>query len=337
MSRATLLDVARAAGVDPSTASRILRGESGQRVREETRARILRAAADLDYRPNPIARGLRSARTYSLGILVPQLDNPVFAAAILGAEAAAEARGYSLLISHRRPGVSGAGHYRRLSEANRVDGLLVATLDEDRALDAELDAVTIPHVVLNQFRPSAPVCVVMDTRAAARIALDHLLSLGHRRIAHLAGRTGGFNAAQRLAGYEDALRAAGLSLEPGLVATAGYTAEGGAEAMRAILARGRPPSAVFAATLISAAGALGVLHEAGLRVPEDVSIISVHDAPLARLLYPPLTTVRLPTERMGYLAAVALADLVEGRQPALVAPLPPDGLIERGSTAPARS
>lgn len=328
--RPTLSDVARLAGVDMSTVSRVLRGEQTQRIRAETRERIEAAARQLSYRPNALARALRTARTQTLGIVVPQLDNPVFASAIEGAEAAAAAQGFSMLIAHHSFGSADSGVYRRLSEGNRIDGLLVASLDEDQTLLPELEATGTRFVLFNRLLEGSPHCVVLDSRAAACMAVDHLASLGHRRIAHLAGRPGGFNARERLAGYLEGLARHGIAFDPALVATAGYTAEGGVEAMRKLLEQ--RPSAVMAATLVSAAGAMTVLHEAGLRIPQDISVVGLHDAPVATMLYPPLTTVRMPTARMGQLATEMLVALVRGEKPAPIPPLAPEALVVRAST-----
>lgn len=330
--RPRLSDVARMAGVDISTASRVLRGETNQRIRTETRERILESARSLDYSPNTLAQGLRTSRSLSLGLIVPQLDNPVFSSAIRGAERSAANRGYSLLIAHRESGSTDAV-YHRLSHGNRVDGLLVASLDDDSLLREELDSTRVPFVLLNRQLPGSPYCVVLNSRAAAAIAVDHLAELGHTRIAHLAGRPGGFNAGERLAGYRDGLQRRGIAFDPELVAVAGYTAEGGANAMLSILAL--KPTAVLGATLVTAAGAMAVLHDAGLQIPRDVSVIGLHDAPVATMLYPQLTSVRMPTELMGEIASDLLIDLVNGTVPEPVAPLAPDGLVRRASTGPA--
>ena len=333
--RATIFDVAAAAGVDASTVSRVLRGEVSQRVRAETRERIVEAARRLDYRPNVIARSLRSAKTFSLGIVVPQLDNPVFAMAIEGAEQGARERGYSLLISRLEPGDPEAGLYERLSQLNRVDGLLVATLDEDRLLLDSLARARVPFVVLNRRVPDIANCVALDSRTAARLAIDHLAGLGHRRIGHLAGRLDGFNGRERLAGYREGLVAHGIAWDPDLVVAAGYTAPGGATAMAALLDRSpEPPTAVFAATLVSATGELSVLHARGIPVPGRVSVIALHDSLIAEMLHPPLTTVGLPAVAMGRQGALGLIDLIEGVRTEVGAVLPPDGLVRRASTAP---
>lgn len=332
--RPNLKDVARLAAVDVSTASRVLNGSATQRVSDETRARILKVAKALDYRPNSLARGLRTSRVFALGIVVPQLDNPVFSSAIRGAELAASALGYSLIISHRDPGRAAEGEYKRLTGAHRVDGLLVASLDEDRGLIEALEETGVPFVLMNRRIGSAP-AVALDSEEAARVGVEHLLKLGHRRIAHLAGRLEGFNGRARLAGFQAGLKAYGLPFDPDLVEAAGYTVEGGKQAMEALLARLHPrPTAVLAATVVSAAGALAALHEAGLDIPADVSVVAIHDAPIAAMVYPALTTVQTPTESMGARAVELLVRLIGGEQ--LEAPplLAPNGLVLRRSTAP---
>jgi LacI family transcriptional regulator len=333
LQRANLKDVARLAGVDVSTVSRVLNGSSTQRVSEETRARILAAAETLEYRPNALARGLRTSRVFALGIVVPQLDNPVFSSAIRGAELAASALGYSLIISHRDPGRAAEGEYKRLTVTHGVDGLLVASLDEDRGLIGALEETGVPFVLMNRRIGDAP-AVALDSQEAARVGVEHLLDLGHRRIAHLAGRLEGFNGRARLAGYQAALAARGLPLDPDLVESAGYTVEGGTRAMQALLARLHPrPTAILAATVVSAAGALAALHEAGLGIPSDISIVAIHDAPIAAMVYPALTTVQTPTESMGARAVELLIRLIAGEKPASPPLLPPSGLILRRSTA----
>ena len=330
MSRITLSDVARAAGVDVSTASRVLRGEKSQRVSVETRAKINQAAADLNYHPNAIARGLRTSRTYSIGIVVPQIDNPVFASAIQGAERAADTMGYSLIISHREPG-NAANNIAKLSHMNRVDGLLVASLDDDAVLASDLENAAVPHILINRTLPGSQDSVVLNSRKASEMAVEHLIELGHTRIAHLGGRPGGFNAQLRFDGYKSALQRSGIPHKPELVTFAGYTADGGRAGMRKLLPF--EPTAVFAATLMSAAGAMLAIHDAGISIPEQISIISLHDARMADILYPPLTTVPLPTEEMGRIATFQLIKKIEGKQLDQVEPLEPGGLKIRASTA----
>lgn len=332
-----LKEVAEAAGVDTSTASRVLNNQTGQRVAPETRDRILAAADSLGYRPNAIARALRTARSRTLGIAVPQLDNPVFAQIILGATAAAHARGYELLISLVDDASAPTNVYERLAEANRVDGLLVATLEDEATLRRTLQRASVPHVVVNRRVRGVTNFVALDNFEATRTATEFLLSLGHRRIGHLAGRITGYNGSQRLAGYEAALREAGIEPDAALVSEAGYTLEGGERATHAMLNIRRRPTAILAATVLSGAGALKALRAADVRVPEDLSVISIHDMPIAEMLQPPMTALRLPTQQMGAVATDGLIDLIEEKVKSISQVLKPEGLIVRASTAPPKA
>lgn len=335
---ASLADVARKAGVDASTASRALSGDGAHRISDATRKRIASAARALGYRPNLLARALRKARSNSLGLVVPQLDNPVYAQMIMGAEAAARERGYALLIVHVGENESGMEAIDRLTRTSRVDGLLFSSLDDEAVLAPALRRAGVPSVVLNRRARGAPNCVSLDTRSAAVTAVAHLIGLGHRRIAHLTGRPGAAGAKDRLDGYRDALRAAGLRFDPRLVASGGYSAEAGERAMHDVLSRGAPrPTAVFAATLLAAAGALKALRAHALQVPRDLSIATLHDSIVAEVLDPPLTTVRLPTQRMGYEAAKGLIDLIEGRVKRVFRVLAPLELAVRSSATPPRT
>lgn len=332
--RATLSDVARAADVDTSTASRVLNGDPRHRAGAGTRERVLAAAKALGYQPNPLARGLRTARSSTLGIAVPQLENPVFPEIILGAERAARERGYALLISHSDDAGGDARHYEHLARVSRVDGLLVATLEDDKRLARSLARAAVPFVVLNRKLAEAGNHVVFDNVAAARMATEHLLALGHRRIAHLAGSAGGYNGVRRLAGYRAALEAAGVAFDPSLVTESGYTFGGGERALHALMDRGRPPTAAVTSTILAAAGALKGLHARSIRVPQELSIVGIHDAAIAEMLHPPLTTVRLPLREMGARATHALIDLIERKSEAVACELAPEGLVLRASTAP---
>ncbi|RJF91811.1 LacI family transcriptional regulator [Noviherbaspirillum saxi] len=334
--RATLNDVAQQAGVDVSTASRVLRGDQNQRVAEETRQRILETAKRLEYQPNMTARSLRAAKTFTLGIAVPQLDNPVFSQMIIGAERGARDRGYSLLIAHIEEGSSDDDAYERLASANRVDGLLITTLDDNSVVLAAAKKTRVPVVILNRTVEGIENSIYFESGEAAKMAMRHLIGLGHTRIAHLSGQLNPSTGIGRFAGYSEALAEAGIPYDPKLVAVSGYTIKGGAEAMRAILNQaGEPPTAVFPITLAAATGAIMAVQQYGLRVPQDLSVVTVHDGPIAEAIFPPLTTVQMPVEKMGYDGATGLIDLIEGRQTNIRSALRPLQLVVRGSTGPA--
>lgn len=327
-----LVDVARLAGVDVSTVSRVIRGDGGQRVREETRQRINEAVLELGYRANAMARGLRTSRSQTLGLILPRLDNPVFTDTFEGVEAAARARGYSVLISHRFENNS-ENAYMQLTEANRVDGLLVISYDSDDKLLDSLANVRVPIVMLNRRGIKGYGYVAHDSYAAALLATKHLLELGHRRIGHLAGNLGGYNGSSRLRGYQDALAEFGVLEDPQLVLEIGYDAEAAVNATRLLIQRNSSkPTAIFAATLTTAAGAIRALHEDGYVLPDDMSVVTLNDGPLAKLLYPQMTTVVLESYQMGEEGTNHLIDMIETKKKPRSLTLQPRGMAIRGST-----
>ncbi|WP_422771103.1 LacI family DNA-binding transcriptional regulator [Plantactinospora sp. WMMC1484] len=331
--RSTLADVAALAQVDRSVVSRLINNDPALSIRESTRKRVLDAIAMLGYRPHAAARSLRTARTRTLGLLIPDFANPVYAEIIKGAEQAAAAVGSALVTGSASAG-GNAQTYLSLLGDGRVDGLLLAT-GISTAEEAELARLRLPWLLLNRSGEGHRHVTLDDERAAA-IAVEHLVALGHTRIGHLAGPRGADTARRRRAGYTRAVRRAGLAAESGLVVAADYTAEGGATAMTRLLRLPQPPTAVFVANVASAIGALHAAQEHRVRVPGDVSVIAVHDLPLAAYLAPPLTTVRMPLVRLGARAV----ELLLGSDPD--APITetvrePIELVLRDSTAPAGS
>jgi len=329
----TLRDVAAATGVDVSTISRVLQNKG--RVSEETRTRILETAERLGYRGNPVARALKTAKSSTLLMVVPQIENPIFASAIIGAEIEARSRGFALLVSYDK----GDGREIIFSDIFRssiVEGVIIASFDDDNRLRQVLKSTDLPHVVLNRHLAGDENCVAIDTRRAARIGVEHLIAMGHRRIGHLAGRLGRFNGDMRRRGWVDAMAAAGLDHGDHLVVQAGYSPEEVPTAVDKLLDVG--VTAIHAATLLTAVAAIARLHERDVRVPEDVSVVTMHDDLLARVVYPQVTTVALPSQEMGRMAVRRLIDLIQrvppdGAQPTGNILLPPDDLIVRASVA----
>lgn len=329
---ATLRDVAQAAGVDISTVSRVLQNKG--RVSDATRARIVAASESLGYQANPAARALKTSRSLTILMVVPQIENPIFASAILGAEAEARRRGYALVVAYDAGG-NGSAIIRDVSNVNLIEGVIIASFDEDDRLRQTLASAGRPYVILNRFLPGDSNCVAIDTRTAAHNGVRHLIELGHRRIGHLAGRLGRFNGEMRLQGWSEALEEAGLDRGQDLVAEAGYDPDRVPEGVDRLLAA--EVTAIHAATLLTGAAAIARLHVLGKRVPDDISVVTMHDDLLARVVYPEVTTVALPTHMMGRVAAQRLVSLIEGDTDAHAGPsgtilLPPDDLIIRGSS-----
>lgn len=331
---ATLKDVAFKAGVDRSTVSRVLRNDPALSIRPETRERILKAARLLRYQPDAIARGLKLRRTFTLGMLVPLMDHPTFPEMIRGAEQAAREAGYLLVLSHAADDAALVPEHLRLVQQNRVDGLLVATSYLGDSVVSELQYLGTPYIFVNRKPETGENYVRTDDESAARTAVRHLLELGHRRIVHLAGPLQTDNAQRRLQGYKQALKDYKVRFDASLVEESGFYPEHGRDGMLRALQKNPDITAVFGANIAVAAGALQTLREQKVRVPQQMSVISIHDAPLAELVNPPLTTVKVPLFEVGYEAARQLVGMVEQKAEAKGKMLSEESLILRGSTAP---
>ena len=334
--RRTILDVARVAGVHPSTVSRALHRADAP-LSAETRRKVLAAVERLEYRPSIIARGLRLQRTRTLGMLVPDITNPFFPPIIRGAEEAARERGYELVLCNTDDAPDRENASLRLLRERQADGVLIAT---SRMADATLALVRrerFPFVLVNRgSRVPADLSVEVDNERIASSVVAHLASLGHRRIAHIAGPLSTTTGAGRAAGYRDALRDHGIAPEPSLLVEAtAFSDDAGSDAARRLLAAA--PTAIFAANDLLMLGALRAAREKGLAIPSDLSLVGVNDIPLVGLIEPPLTTVRVPGREMGQIAARMLVAVLEHEPVARKHALVEATLIVRGSTAaPAR-
>lgn len=331
----TIKDVAEAAGVSIATVSRALHGLP--RVSEATRQRVLAAAADLRYVASPSAASLASGQTNAIGVVAPFVNRWFFAAIVHSAEERLRRAGYDLLLyslgtdaEERRRAFSGT------LLRKRVDAVLVLGLHPTEEEVAALSAAGGPVAIVGKDVPGWA-SVRIDDRAAARSAVRHLIDLGHRRIGFIGGEADDpLHSAlpgDRQAGYRTELAAAGLPADPGLEVAGGFTVSGGHEAATRLLALPERPSALFAASDEMAMGAVQAARRAGLRVPQDVSVIGIDDHEMAELM--DLTTVAQPVAAQGVLAAemllAALAD-PERPRPAVVVPTE---LVVRGTTGPA--
>jgi LacI family transcriptional regulator len=330
--RVTLTDVARHATVDTSVVSRVINNDPILNIRDETRERVLASIKELGYVPNAVARSLRTARTGTLGLFLPDFVNPVYAEIISGAEAAAAERGYVLVTGSSTANGVTPQTYLDLLGQGRVDGLLLAGEAPSAGVQDALSAIGLPYLLLNRRVRGSRRFVVLDDALAARLAVQHLVGLGHTRIGHLAGPSGADTARRRRVGYLAAVKAAGLTADPELIVAADYTPAGGATAMAALLARKRPPTAVLISNFAAAIGALSAALQAGVNVPAEVSVVTIHDSSLAGYLTPPLTAVRMPLAELGRRAVDILLTRSAGDSVEEVISGPIE-LIVRGSTA----
>jgi LacI family transcriptional regulator len=332
---ATLRDVAAAARVHPATASRALNPETRILVSEETARRVTAAAARLGYRPNPVARSLRTRRSHTVGVLIPDLNNPLFPPIVRGLEDKLAAAGYVALLGNTD---ADAGRERLIFEqmrARHVDGFVLATATLHDQLLAEAAAADLPVVLMNRLSQdySFP-SVSVDNEQGARMAVTHLARLGHTRIAHIAGPQEASTGVSRLRGFRDGMAAHSLQVEENLIAYSGkYTVEDGTRCCRELLSGPGGFTAVAAANDMLAVGCYSALDEAGLQCPDDVSVIGFNDMPFIDKLRPPLTTVRFPHYQLGTEAAQLLLERIgEADGPVKILYLAPE-LVVRGSTA----
>jgi LacI family transcriptional regulator len=307
----TLKQVARSARVSIKTVSRVL--NSGTYVSDLTRRRVRRAIDQLGYRPNALARGLVTGRSRSIGLVIADIVNPFFPPLVRGIEDVAAARGYNLILCDTDEDPVRERAVVSVLLERQVDGLILCASRMPRSELARL-AHDARHVVLVNRVLSHPSvgAVVIDNVAGARLATAHLLGLGHRRVAYLAGPRLSSSHRKRLRGYRQALEARGAAFDPRLVAGGTVSMAAGREAMAGLLRLQDPPTAVFAFDDLMAIGALEELRARGHRVPEDVAVVGFDDIDLAAFVDPPLTTVAQPTAEMGRLAANQLVDLIEG-------------------------
>lgn len=335
--RVTQADVARSAGVSISVVSRELNGDPALRARPETRRRIHAAVRELGYTPNHAARSLRLAKAFAVGLVVPDLTNPIFDALIRGIEDAADGLGYHVLVGRTERLEPGADFLRRMAGEGRVDGFLVQLRDETELRDVGrlAEAGGRPVVLINS-RWSQPGSVVHDDEAAGRLATEHLLGLGHRDIALIGGDVHSHTARARQRGYLQALHGAGMRRRSAWVLDRPYEPEAGRLAVRELCtAARRRPTAVVVANINAAIGVLRGALEVGLTVPEQLSVAAIHDHWLIEYTRPRLTTVRLPQYELGQEAMRLLQLRLSGEaaEDRMVSD-PPPRLIERESTAP---
>jgi LacI family transcriptional regulator len=334
-SRVTLRDVARVANVHPGTASRALNEDTRGLVNEETARRVLAAAEQLGYRPNPIARGLKTNRSYTIGVLIPDLTNPLFPPILRGIEDRLEEGGYTPLIANTDNDPERERIDWLAMRARQVDGIVAATARRDHELLDELAGSGIPLVLVNRRAPDSGIpSATADDRRGIRLAVEHLTGLGHSRIAHIAGPLELSTGLDRHEGFHEAMRDAGLEPDPGLVVVSrAFTEAGGAEACADLLGRGAGPTAIVAANDLIALGCYDVLAERGVPCPDEISVIGFNDMPFAGRFQPPLTTIRIPHYGLGTAAAQLMLERLQNvREPSDVRLEP--SLVVRGSTAP---
>lgn len=306
---ATMRDVGTAAGVSTATVSRVL-NRSGV-VAPELSQRVQQAISDLGYRPNLVARGLRNQTTSVLALVFADIENPFFASVCRGVEDIARRFGYSVLVCNADEDEEKEAEYVNVLTSQSVAGVIIAPASDHTNVQPLLDR-NVAIVALDRRLPYLSDSVHSDSRAGARSATRHLLDAGARRVGCITGPRGVTTAEERLAGYREALVAARIAPEAELEGFGNYREDGGYRATRTMLELPDPPDALFVANNGMLVGALRACVEAGLRIPDDVSLVGFDDLPWADFVQPPITTVRQPTYEIGSAAARLLVERIGG-------------------------
>jgi LacI family transcriptional regulator len=321
--------VAARAGVSQPTVSLVLSSNPKARVASATRERVLRAAEELGYRPNVVARSLVRRRSYALGVVVPDIANQFFADVVSGAERVATEEGYALFLCEQRD----VPLDRRLEalRARQVDGVILDAAGASAVPQAAFEGLNI--VLIDQPSERWP-GVASDAEGAGRLAAEHLLALGHRSIAFVGPSADVHGFRMRERGFFRALADAGVALPSAWLRRAPATLDGGQQAMRALLAQRERPTATFCANDLLALGAHKACTQAGVSIPRAMSLVGCDDIAFARLVTPELTTVAVPARELGARAARLIVREIEGKGgPAQKARPLPVKLVVRGTTA----
>ncbi|TQC49843.1 LacI family transcriptional regulator [Rhodococcus sp. WS4] len=309
----SLNDVARAAGVSKSVASRALNGDVNARIREDTRTRILEIAEQLGYVPNRRAIALRFNRSGAIALIVPDPNNHVFAEMLSGIQQVATPAGIDVLIGTVDHAPEGRDAVQRLLKQGRVDGILIQRREDFD--DNELREVVpegIPTVFVNCRLDDRTGSVILPDAEGVRIATEHLIDLGHRDLGFIGGSPTHDTAVRRRIGFEETLASHGLASRPEWVHELGWEAPSGAAAVDAILVRPDRPTALVVASVNAAVGALSQLQRAQLKVPEEMSIVGIHTTWVSETVFPAITTVRMPLSKIGSTAAEMLLGHLDG-------------------------
>lgn len=335
VNRVTIKDIAQELGVTSMTVSRALNDQPG--VSSETRARIIKTIEKLGYYPNELARSLRLKQSSTIGLIIPNLDNQVYAEIARSLENVCTDEGYLVLLCNSGRDPEREQNFVQMLRAKQVDGVVMIPGQEPLKLIQPLQDARIPAVILEHDIPEH-CCIVVDDLEGGRIGTQHLLSLGHRRIGMISRTRHSGTSALRVTGFQQVLEEAGITFNSNLVVECGAGHEAAYQAMQQLLALDNPPTAVFTHNDIQALGAMHAIRSAGLSIPDDISVLGYDDIASSAHLAPPLTTVRFPKTEMGQQAAQTILELVKQQEhkPCGTITLTIE-LVVRGSTAPPRS
>jgi LacI family transcriptional regulator len=335
VSSPTLRDVAQLAGVHPATASRALNPATRPLVNADTARKVLKAAESLGYQPNPIARSLKTARTNTVGVVIPDLTNPLFPPIVRGIEDVLSPAGYNAYIVNTDNDPKREEAQIESLRSRQVEGLIVATARRDHPLLVRLHGLGMRMVLVNRKVDDLELpSVTADDAAGTQLAVAHLARQGHRRVLHLAGPSDTSTGVARSRAFRHAVRDHGLDDDPALIVECAYWSEAdGARALRGVLDSGLEFTAIVAGNDLLALGCYDVFAERGLECPDDISVIGFNEMPFLDKMRPPLTTVSIPHYEIGFEAARLLLDSIDEPYRHARSVLLPASLVVRQSTA----
>jgi len=312
----TIKDVVRLSGVNAAIVSRFLNDDPTLSVRQETKDKIKAAVKELDYKPNLVAKALRSHTMRNIAVLVSDISNPFFSQLYKGAQKAAHDLGYTLTLYDTEEDADKEKKYVDMIARSLSDGILLASVYIDDATIQEIEKRDLRYVLVNRSsRDHSGMFVTVDDAKGVRLAVRYLHEQGHRRIAHITGplyTTCGIN---RLSAYRETMMSLVLECPPGYIIESSFRSEAGKRAMENILPLSNRPTAIVSGNDLIAIGAMSAIHEAGLRVPEDISIIGFDDIWLSGFTTPALTTVTYDKAKLGSRAISLLIDNIENKRP----------------------
>jgi LacI family transcriptional regulator len=332
---ATIHDVAARAGVSTTTVSHVL--NATRHVRATTRVRVLEAIEALNYQPNRVARSLRNRRTYTLGVLLPNSANPYLAEVLLGVEAACFDHGYNVIFGNANEDPKRELAYLEVLLSKQVDGIVLISTGRFRESLEMIERYEVPVVMVDRSPDEVDTdTIISDNEGGGFLATEYLLSLGHRRIGCITGPRLLTPTNTRLEGYWQALAAAGVAPDESLIVEGDFLHEGGYSACQALMSLPHPPTAMFVCNDLMAIGALRAIHDAGLRVPDNISVIGYDGIPLGAYVVPRLTTIAQAGHETGRASIDILIERIRKPDMPLRNAVFPVTLVQRDSCASAR-
>lgn len=334
--KAGIKDIANRAGVSTATVSRTLRNP--ELVSPKTKDKVMKAVKECNYRPNQMGINLRTKRSKNIVAIIPDITNPFNAGLVKAIEQKAQACGYSVLLGDTQSDENQIKHYAGMVDSRQADGIILCSQVMPFELDSNQTPINLPPLVnANENTKVHGVHKVMlDNKGASIIGMEHLFSLGHKRIACITGPQNTSTSLERLSGYKQALEQAGIEIDENLIELGAYDIESGVIATKRLLLQKNRPTAIFCFNDEMAIGAISLLKDTGFKIPEDISVMGFDDIRFAQYVSPSLTTLRQPVEEIGKASVKMLLDLIENKATEEDFIAFPVELVIRNSTGPVK-